>query len=185
MNQPLFLYMMLLGCRPEGRLIEQHDMFFGIGSSMKDLVPHIKNSWPETRGIMHVDAWRKVSQVNGYSIRVVERNMPLPPQPHLFFINLGGYSRGEFDEFHLRMLVVAHNKSEAILQSKKTSFYQLMGYKGAESHVDDKYGVDVDEVYEIKDILPHHWKSTYQLEITENPGPEDEMNLGYFKLDKL
>jgi hypothetical protein len=185
MNEPLFLYMMLLGCRPAGRLIEQHDMYFGIGSSMKDLVPQIKNFWPEAKGVMHVDAWRRVSQVGNYKIEVVERTTPSSNLFQLFFINLGGYQPGEFDEFHYKMLVVANNKSEAIHQSKQTVFYKNMGYKGAESHIDDKYGVDVDEIFEIHDILSNEWKAKYQLRITENPGPDDEINLGYFKLDKL
>ncbi len=180
-----FLYMMLLGCRPAGRLTEQHDIFFGIGNSMKDLIPVIKNFWPEAKGIIHVDAWRKVSQVGNYKIEVIEKTQRDLNQPQLFFINLGGYKPGEFDEFHYKMLIVSSNKSEAIQHSKQKAFYKHVGFKGAESHIDDKYGVDVDEILEIKDILSSELKTKYQFKIFENGGIEDEMNLGYFKLDKL
>ena len=32
------LFMTLIGCTPAGRNIEQHDVFFGIGNSLKDIV---------------------------------------------------------------------------------------------------------------------------------------------------
>ena len=35
------LYMIMLGCRPEGRYTEQHDIFFGIGTSLKELIPNM------------------------------------------------------------------------------------------------------------------------------------------------
>jgi hypothetical protein len=184
MNE-LNLYMMLLGCRPEGRLIEQHDIFFGIADSMKSLIPSIKSFWPEAKGNIHVDAWRKISRIDNYKIVIVEKTEREIDQPQLFFINLGGYKPGEFDEFHYKLLIVAKDKSEAIQRSKQTAFYKHVGYKGAESHIDDKYGVDVDEVFEIKDILTPECKEKYQLKIFESEGNEDQMNLGYFKLDKL
>lgn len=35
------LFMILLGAKPKGRNIEQHDIFFGIGISIKALLPEI------------------------------------------------------------------------------------------------------------------------------------------------
>ena len=74
----------------------------------------------------------------------------------------------------------------AITAAKKTAFYRHTGFKGATSHIDDKYGVDVDDVYEIEDILLARDKEQYQIMTrrVENFG-EDEMHLGYLKLDKL
>ncbi len=180
------LYMILLGCRPKGRLTEQHDIFFGIANSIKELVDPIRKFWPEANGVIHVDAWREVTQVGGFSVRVVERSVQVETgENQLFFINLGGYKPGEFDEFHYKMLVVAKDKSSAVKHAKHTSFYQHTGFKGSESHIDDKYGVDVDEIYEINDILPDSFKSKFQLRIFEKKGNDDKIHLGYFKLDKL
>jgi hypothetical protein len=179
MNE-LNLYMMLLGCRPEGRLTEQHDIFFGIADSMKSLIPSIKSFWPEAKGNIHVDAWRKISKIDNYKIVIVEKTEREIDQPQLFFINLGGYKPGEFDEFHYKLLIVAKDKSEAIQRSKQTAFYKHVGYKGAESHIDDKYGVDVDEVFEIKDILTPEYKEKYQLKIFESEGNEDQNESGIF-----
>ena len=40
------LFMLLIGCTPADRHIEQHDVFFGIGESVKDLVPDLTEFWP-------------------------------------------------------------------------------------------------------------------------------------------
>jgi hypothetical protein len=41
------LYMVILGCTPKGRFTEQHDVFFGIGSSLRELVPQMNDFWKE------------------------------------------------------------------------------------------------------------------------------------------
>ena len=53
------------------------------------------------------------------------------------------------------------------------------GFKSADSHTDDKYGIDVDGIFEIKDILPQEIKQQYRIIVTkeENCLPEDEIRL--------
>ncbi|MFD2247466.1 DUF1543 domain-containing protein [Pontibacter ruber] len=188
MPQPK-LFMLMLGCRPEGRNTEQHDMFFSVGNTIKDLVPEIKAFWPEAKGNIHVDAWREVTQVNGYRITVVPKEGEATAEEatdKLFFLNLGGYKPGEFDEFHYKMLAVAGDQAGAIKQARETAFYKHTGFKGATSHIDDKFGVDVDELFQVKDILPEAVKQQYSLQVTaSNTDVEDEMHLGYFQLHKL
>jgi len=180
---PASLYMLLLGATVPGRYTEQHDIFFGIADSLADLVPAIRLSWPGAK--VHIDAWRKVTQVNNFHIAVAPAgNQPLHAHA-LFFINLGGYKRNEFDEFHYKVLSVATDKGEAVRESKQTTFYKHMGFDKAGSHIDDKYGVDVDDIYAITDILPAEFRAQYDLLITAGEGPADEIHLGYFKLDKL
>ncbi len=104
----------------------------------------------------------------------------------MFFLNLGGYKQGEFEELHYKMLVVADQKALAIKEAKETAFYKHTGFKGATSHIDDKFGVDVDDIFEIKDILSAQTKSKYTLKFS--PGSdllEDELILGYIPLSKL
>ncbi len=182
------LYMLLLGCKPQGRFTEQHDIFFGMGSSLKDLLPDIKQSWPGPHTI-HIDAWREVTEVNGYQIQLLEKqaNEIAPMRANrLFFINLGGYKENEFEEYHYKMLVVAKDKSTAIHEAKQTAFYKHTHFPGATSHIDDKYGVDVDDLYEIEDILPSALKEKYfiRISVAENL-PEDAWHLGYTKLSSL
>jgi Domain of Unknown Function (DUF1543) len=180
------LFMLLIGCKPPGRHTEQHDVFFGIAESVKDLIPSIKEFWPEAEGKMHIDGWREVMLVDGYVVTVQPKNETATnSNAKLFFINLGGYKQNEFEEFHYKMLVAAKDKTEAITQSKKTAFYLHTGFEGANSHIDDKYGVDVDDLYEIEDILPHQMKDQYSIILSKNETlqTEDELHLGYFKLE--
>ncbi|QES90132.1 DUF1543 domain-containing protein [Rhizosphaericola mali] len=182
------LFMILLGGRPEGRWTEQHDILFGIGEDLKSLLPQIKASWREAASVgrLHIDAWREVNFVNGFHVEVKERDSSIENDKQLFFINLGGYRENEFDEFHYKMIIVADNKSEAIKLAKKSSFFSDYNMAGANSHIDDKYGVDVDDIYAIDEILPSEIKEKYSIQIRLTEAKEeDKMHLGYLKLSLL
>jgi hypothetical protein len=102
--------MLLLGCKPQGRFTEQHDIFFGSGNELKDLLPGILAFWPGPHKI-HIDAWREVTEVDGYKISLVPKEDRHEKKWQLFFINLGGYKKDEFEEYHYKMLVVAAIKA--------------------------------------------------------------------------
>lgn len=186
MNQ-LQLFMVLIGCTPPGRHIEQHDVFFGIARNLAELLPAIHDFWPEANGRFHIDGWRTVTHANGYAITVQEQPAEAGENAQLFFLNLGGYKPNEFEEFHYKMVVAAPDKGSAVQMAKKTAFYQHTGFSGAESHIDDKYGVDVDDVYEITDILPAAIKEKYRLVLhtAEEALPNDPLHLGYFTPEKI
>lgn len=181
------LFMILLGASPKGRNIEQHDMFFGIANSLKDLVPEIQAFWPDAKEKIHIDAYRIVNKVGNFKVEVIPKGEEDKNETNrLFFLNLGGYKKDEFDELHYKMIVVADQKAIAIKMAKETAFYLHAGFKGATSHIDDKFGVDVDDVFEIKDILSPATKLKYTLKFTEAIDlPEDEICLGYYPLAKL
>jgi hypothetical protein len=185
----LKLYMIHVGCKPSGRYIEQHDIFFGIGNSLRELVPQINEFWPEAKGNLHIDAWREITFVDGYKINIESRNTKTKTEEEtkLFFLNLGGYRKDEFEEQHFKMIVAAKDPSEAIKQAKKTIFYKENGFKGAASHVDDKYTLDVDDIYPVEDILNPAFKTKYHLSLlkTEEPETPDSINLGYLQLWKI
>ena len=180
------LFMILLGCKPKGRHTEQHDIFFTIGKSIKDIIPHIESFWKDG-GTIHIDAWREVTEVDGNAISVIKKTTSENKgNAKIFFLNLGGYKPGEFEEYHYKMLTVAEKKSDAIKLAKATAFYKHNGFKGAASHIDDKYGIDVDDIYEITDILPAEIKSAFELKITPSKkAKKDEWHLGYLNLKKL
>lgn len=181
------LFMILLGCTPKGRHTEQHDIFFGIASSLAELKPAMQQFWPGTQ--LHIDAWREVTNVDGYKIEVVSKTDDKATSPQLFFLNLGGYKQNEFDEFHYKMLVVAPDKGKAVKAAAQTAFYKHVSLPGnGTSHIDDRYGVDVDDIFVIKDILPKEIKKQYSLSISaaaDNSLKEDEMHLGYLKWSAL
>lgn len=179
------LFLLILGCVPAGRNTEQHDTFFGIGNSLAELLPQIKQFWTDG-GKIHIDSWREVTMVDGFSIQVVPKS-EVRSEHKLYFLNLGGYKPNDLEEYHYKLLAVADTKTVAIQSAKQTAFYLHTGFKGATSHIDDKYGVDVDDVHEIADILPRDIRSKYSLLIEKKTGilPEDELHIGYVKLSSL
>jgi uncharacterized protein DUF1543 len=189
-NQPsadLKLYMVLLGSKAPGRNVEQHDYFFGIARSLKELVPEIQAFWPEAGNSIHLDGWREVNHVDGFQIKVVlkQENSPLLLKK-LFFINLGGYSANKLEEQHYVVLSLHEDQAQAVQDAKKTVFFKTNTMKGAGSHIDEKYGIDVDDIYRVEDILSPGQKEKYQLLITAADNlAEDPIHLGYFKLDKI
>jgi hypothetical protein len=184
MSQPK-LYMLLLGCRPPGRHVEQHDFFFGIAPSLKELIPDIKEFWPEVKGNIHIDAWREVTVVDGYRIQVITET-PASQTETLFFINLGGYLPQKFEEQHYTLLTVKPDLASASRCAKETAFYQQNQFGKEVSHIDDKYGIDVDDVVKIQDILPPFQKAIYHIQFTPTDGlMADEIHLGYLPLSKI
>ena len=157
----LTLFMVQLGGRPKGRLIEQHDIFFGVANEVSELIDDINQHWPEVRNKWHIDSYRAISKVDNYAIKLVESSSQVEcgSDLKLFFINLGGYQRGSFEEFHHKLLIVAATQADAIKQAKQSEFYKAFTYKdkdspfNAASHIDDKFEVDIDNIYNVNDLI--------------------------------
>ena len=157
----LTLYMVQLGGRPKGRLIEQHDIFFGVANQVNELIADINNHWPEVKNKWHIDSYRAITRVDNYTIRLVESSQQVENTNDLklFFINLGGYQQGSFEEFHYKLLIVADSQADAIKKAKQSEFYKQFTFKdkasplNAASHIDDKFEVDIDDIYNVNDLI--------------------------------
>ena len=155
------LYMVQLGGRPKGRLIEQHDIFFGVANQVRELVDDINHHWPEVKNKWHIDSYRAITKVGNHTVKLIESNNQTANDNglKLFFINLGGYQRGSFEEFHHKLLIVAATQAEAIKQAKQSTFYKEFTFKdkdtpfNAASHIDDKFEVDIDDIYNVNDLV--------------------------------
>ena len=141
--------------------------------------------WKEAEG--RIDAWRQVSVVDDYAVAINTKVYmeAVSENKKLFFINLGGYKENEFEEYHYKIITAATDKGEAIRKSKQTAFYKHVGFKGAESHIDDKYGIDVDDLHAIEDILPGEIKDKYSITLLQSNNDPDELHIGYLKIEKL
>jgi hypothetical protein len=180
------LFYIILGATPQGRNTEQHDVFFGIAETLKDLIPEMKKFWPEAKGKIHIDAYQEVKYVDGFEVKIVEKNLEIN-ESNLFFINLGGYDQGKFEELHQQYLMVGKSIAEIIRRVKKTDFYKNRGFKNAESHIDDKHGVDIDDIFKINDILPIQMKEKYSisLEKNEDKNQKNHTFIGYLAISKI
>ncbi|MGP5535664.1 DUF1543 domain-containing protein [Psychrobacter glacincola] len=157
----LTLFMVQLGGRPKGRLIEQHDIFFGVANQVRELVDDINHHWPEVKNKWHIDSYRAITKVGNHTVKLIESDNQAANDNglKLFFINLGGYQQGSFEEFHHKLLIVAATQAEAIKQAKKSTFYKEFTFKdkdspfNAASHIDDKFQVDIDDIYNVNDLI--------------------------------
>lgn len=176
--------MILLGCKPEGRFIEQHDIYFGIADELPELKHEMVEFWPQANGKLHIDAWKKITCVEGYAIVVRPRNNVAEQRNKLFFVNLGGYRENDFEEYHFKQLVVAESLEEASRLAKKTHFFR----EHISPHIDDKYGLDVDDIFDVEDIIAPSLRAKYSLDILPIDGNlalEDSPNIGYLKFSDL
>ncbi len=188
--------MLMIGHKPKGCHTEQHDVFFTIADCFLETEKDVRAFKPESEKI-HIDAWREVTRIGLYRVLVIpkgtESNHEPIPGCKAFFINLGGYKEGEFNEFHYPMVVVAHRISDAQDEAKDTAFFKHTKAENAPAHIDDKYGVDVDDVYAIEDILPEYLKKKYSIvvdnvelgELERVAEFKDEIHLGYQKYEKM
>lgn len=184
------LYMVLLGSKAAGRNVEQHDFFFGVANSLAELVPQLHAFWPEAGKSLHIDGWREVTSVDGYKVEVyLKSDDEVLPEQRLFFINLGGYTAGRLEEQHYTLLSVCADKAEATQRAKKAAFFKqasVAGVKGANAHIDEKYGIDVDDIHRIEDIWHPQVVENYGIRLVPAENlPADEVHLGYFRLDRL
>lgn len=178
------LYCITMGATVPGRLIEQHDVMFAAAADISDLIPSLQAAWPEGASV-HVDAYREVTVVSSHHISLTQDPVSADASGlKLFFFNLGGYVEGDMEEYHHKALVVAATQKEAIASIKQSEFYQNRGYAGAESHIDDKMSVDIDDVHIVDALLAG---SGWHLHITPSTesSAEDVWQVGYLSLSKL
>lgn len=190
----LTLYMVQLGGRPKGRLIEQHDIFFGVANQVSELIADINGHWPEVKNKWHIDSYRAVTKVDGYAIKLAEStNVEKTDRDlKLFFINLGGYQQGSFEEFHYKLLVVAASQADAIKQAKQSDFYKQFTFKdktssfNAASHIDDKFEVDIDDIYNVGDLISNVQLLIEPISDTDDLDVmEDKEYVGYLSIKNL
>lgn len=213
------LFMLKIGARPQGRLIEQHDVMFVIANSLGETIESVNQHWPAVKNNWHLDAWREVKRVGDYQILLSKESLSkdglskdnaladniladdrvdnkLDSQgKQLYFVNLGGYLPGQFEEFHYKTLMVAETLGKATAQVKKTAFYQDYTFDNvdtaksgvATSHVDDKHQLDLDDIHCVADLLPNDVALTIQplTEPEKNQLPDDALHIGYLSLKQI
>ena len=125
----------VLGGTAPGARVELHDIAFAVGPSLEAVYPQLLDNWFGHAHGLHVDAWTVLDRVEGYRVRL-ERT-PADNGLHLYFVNIGGYRKGEFGERHAWGFFGAHSKSEAKERAKQSL---LQGHELP--HKDDLYDVD-------------------------------------------
>lgn len=132
----LRLFVVMLGGRHARANTEVHDVVFGVGSSVEQTYPQLREQWFGEPAGLHLDSWMTVDGVEQWRVRL-SADMPAAGMPRLYFVNLGGYVAGEFGEAHGYLLVVAADAAEA----KRKALAQA-GVQWIKPHRDALFEVD-------------------------------------------
>lgn len=185
------LYMILIGYRPKGFNTEQHDVIFHVGKSMDDpaFLKQIRTSIPLPKSVLvHIDCYVEVTQADGHSVSISKQQLlNNAAGPKLYFVNLGGYKKGVFQEHHKSILLALNDPAELKARALSDSFATEMDSDfeaDARPHVDDrlKLGVDIDDATDVQELF-----DSYYITLTPNPSVPDSIHSpvikGYMKLE--
>jgi hypothetical protein len=111
------LFAIYIGGELEGANIELHDMRFIVARSIADTYNELRRQWWGIPKSLHIDCWAEITNVDGYDVDL--RPELFNGTEKLFYINLGGYQKGEFLEKHKNVFVVASSVTEAKLRAIK------------------------------------------------------------------
>ena len=129
------LFAFYIGGETHNSLIEVHDARFCIAEKLEDCYQELRDSWWGTPKSLHIDCYGELTQADGYKVTLSKE--PLPENAlKLYFINLGGYLPGHFEELHKNVFVVAPTESKAKVRALK----QVLDWNG--HHKDYQYDVE-------------------------------------------
>ena len=66
--------------------------------------------------------------------------------------------------------------AEASKKAKATTFFKHCGFKGATSHIDDKFGIDIDDAFNVKEILAPIFTEQFEIKITPSENLTEDKN---------
>jgi hypothetical protein len=125
------LFAIYIGGEMQGANIEVHDMRFVAAESMSDTYAELRRQWWGIKKSLHVDCWAAIESADGYAVSLQQK--PYAGAEKLYYVNLGGYDKGEFLEKHKNAFVVASSVDEAKARAKK------LAKEWDQPHRDDMY----------------------------------------------
>ncbi|MBI6635402.1 DUF1543 domain-containing protein [Pseudomonas paralactis] len=149
------LFVVMLGGKHPRAKIEVHDVVFAVADTLQASYPQLRDAWFGSPKGAHIDSWMAVDGVDGWKVEL-SHLAPHGDSPRLYFINLGGYEANSFGEAHHYLLVVAHNKQQAMIQGK-----QQMLRHWSQAHTDG--------VLDIDDCLPIDLVDGRYIDLVQGP----------------
>ena len=183
------LFLVVLGGRIDDCHIELHDVRWVVGANIEETIPKLRQEWFGLTTGLHIDSYKVIQHVDGYTIELIERNEEENSKQttslntkneKLWFINLGGYDRNSLQELHQFGLVVAPSK-----QAAKARARQRWLNTALQVHKDDLHSIN--NLGAVDDCLPIFQLEGWQILLKAEPGiPETELKpdwFGYWRID--
>jgi len=164
------LLALYLGGSVPGFSIEAHDVVFVVAKHFEEVIPKVRELWHGDQKSLHIDSWLPLENLNGFDISLV-KSEPVDQVKSLYFVNLGGYLKGQFGEAHYIKFVAADSKVEAkkIAKSQVKEEVEVL-------HTDDL--LDIDECIKITQV------DNYFFELTPGQKENRLSTNGWQKLPK-
>lgn len=131
------LFAFYIGGQTATSMIELHDVRIMAAETLEDCYPRLRAEWWGTQKSLHLDCWGELSSADGHDI--ILRTEPYTGEDKLWFVNLGGYETGDFNELHSNVFVVAPTFSKAKVRALKT----VLHWKGRHK----------DEIFEVENMV--------------------------------
>lgn len=128
------LFVFYIGGDAPGSMIELHDMRIIAARTMMDCIPEIKKTWWGIPERLHLDGWGELTHAHGYDI--VLKPEPFTGPEKLWFLNLGGYVKGEFEELHKNIFIVAEREVQARAKALKQTLHWDSHHKDTQFEVE-------------------------------------------------
>ena len=167
-----YLFLVVVGGKSTKANIELHDVRWLIGSRIEDTFEQIRNDWfGEIKGL-HIDSYKKITNIDGYKIVLYEdkeeqnnsknkRFLKSNSDIKLWFVNLGGYKNDSMIEHHRFGLFVANSSQEAITRAKRSLLTGFM-----QKHKDDIS--DLTSFVEVDDCQPITQISSWRIDLVRD-----------------
>ena len=167
-----YLFLVVVGGKSTKANIELHDVRWLIGSRIEDTFEQIRNDWfGEIKGL-HIDSYKKITNIDGYKIELFEdkeeqnnpnnkRFLKSNSAMKLWFVNLGGYKNDSMIEYHEFGLFVANSSQEAITRAKRSLLTGFM-----QKHKDDIS--DLTSFVEVDDCQPITQISSWRIDLVRD-----------------
>lgn len=111
------LFMFYIGGDCGSSNIELHDVRFSVGEKAEDCYDDLRRQWWGDPKSLHLDCWGAVEQADGFDITLTRE--PSNDAHKLFFLNMGGYDPGQFEELHKNVLLVGKTPHEVMMRALK------------------------------------------------------------------
>lgn len=152
------LFMFYVGGDCGNSNIELHDVFFCVGNAARDCYADLRKQWWGTPSSLHIDSWAEISHADGYDVELAQEEFK--GKERLYFINLGGYVKNEFEEVHKNILVVASSQRDAIKKSIRQQNEWMQPHKDAI--------ISIEKVLPIATTIKQHGLHVQLTESSEN-----------------
>ena len=118
------LFIVFLGGKASKSHIEQHDVRWVIGSSIENTFFQLREEWFGERVGLHIDSYIELKYIDGYEVILKKVDYETNKKSnsidrHLWFVNLGGYTKDSLIESHNFGLFIAKNQTEAKRKAKE------------------------------------------------------------------